>query len=283
MKVNFSVSNLYVIMKMNYFKKFDKVLLDVWKSYDYKGFQEFEKKIKALSKKELIPSTLSNTKQIKELEQKYKLDISNLVTSSQSKKNAVEMKKEQQTIIDKISTTVKGKDKERLINLVKTETNTKYGTFQEDSAIKLFETTTHKKVKQQQKRFEYYINTLNDVEWYLIGKLDGVIDDGNILEIKNRVNKLFNEVRRYEEPQIMTYMKMAGSDKGYMLEQYKNKTNPDFNINMIEYKYLYFENQVLPALYSFQKFFNHFITNDELKEQLICGQEAELYKLYSTY
>ena len=28
------VSNLFVIMGMNYFKKFDKVLSDIWKTYD---------------------------------------------------------------------------------------------------------------------------------------------------------------------------------------------------------------------------------------------------------
>ena len=42
-KINFSVSNLFVIMNMNYFKKFDKVVFSVWRQFNRSDYQKFSK------------------------------------------------------------------------------------------------------------------------------------------------------------------------------------------------------------------------------------------------
>ena len=343
--IKFSVSNLYVIMGMNYFKKFDKILLDVWKSYNYKEYKEFEKNykdthkivpatassnvqiaeltakyginvgnitdasrgscakgmimeqnaligkvnkgIKGESKKELSAiikrgfcgkASQENSKKISELECKYNIKINELIIAS-SDKSKEEKDKYQKEIIEKIDKAIIN-DKERLAKLIKSHTNTRFGIFQENNAVKLFEKETGKKVKDSQLRFDYHINTINNFEWHLIGKLDGKTDDGSVLEIKNRVNKLFGQVPTYEYPQLMVYMRLADSNKAYMFERYRNDAKPEHGIYEVKYTENYFEETVLPSIYKFQKFFDIFIKSDELKGMVVCGNEADLYSLF---
>lgn len=349
-KVKMSTSDLYVIMGLNYFHKFDKVLLSVWKSYDYNGYKDFETTYK--NTHNIIPSTMSNKLQIAELTSKHKFDVGNITNTSRASnakdmlsgqkqilnninknvkretkkelttiikrsmstkldednitkvkdlenkynikiqeqidasknKSKKEKEESQKKIIEQIDKVIK-EDKERLNKLVKTHTNTRFGIFQEDSAIKIFEKEKGKKISGQQKRFEYHINTLDDcinneikIDWFLVGKLDGYTEDCEVLEIKNRVNRLFGTVPRYEYPQLMTYMKMAGSQNGYMLEQYKGKDGKtEHGIYEVNYTNNYFDTLVLPAIHKFQTYFTDFIKCDKMKEELICGQEKELY------
>ena len=51
----------------------------------------------------------------------------------------------------------------------------------------------------------------------LVGKIDGITDKEEIVEVKNRVKKHFNCLRGYEKPQIMTYMWMHKKINGFMI------------------------------------------------------------------
>ena len=60
-------------------------------------------------------------------------------------------------------------------------------------------------------------------------------EKGEVVEIKNRVNKLFNELRSYEKPQIMSYMWMNKTNKGYMVENLRKKEGNSMNIIEVDY------------------------------------------------
>ena len=55
---------------------------------------------------------------------------------------------------------------------------------------------------------------LND-NWYVGGKVDGITDNNEIIEIKNRMYKLFFKLRDYEKVQIYMYMFINNINKGY--------------------------------------------------------------------
>lgn len=49
---------------------------------------------------------------------------------------------------------------------------------------------------------------------FIGGKIDGFNnEDGSVIEIKNRVNKLFYNLRNYEKVQIMCYLHLFNSKK----------------------------------------------------------------------
>lgn len=59
----------------------------------------------------------------------------------------------------------------------------------------------------------------------LVGYIDGRTENGRIVEIKNRQNRLFGRVPEYERIQVQVYMKLTGTHTCMFIEQYKDKTN----------------------------------------------------------
>jgi hypothetical protein len=54
------------------------------------------------------------------------------------------------------------------------------------------------------------------------GKMDGINHvDNTVVEVKNRVNRLFKELREYEKVQLMCYLYITGYNKGILVENYK--------------------------------------------------------------
>ena len=139
------------------------------------------------------------------------------------------------------------------------------------------------KIISNQNKYNEKIGDEYGYEWYLVGKVDGITEKGHVLEIKNRVNKLFYTVRNYEKPQIMVYLYLSGKLTGYLMEQCKDGKTIQYDIKKVEYPPNYYKDKVLPYLNKFKRFFSEFMKNDELKELVIDGNESKLYKLYLKY
>lgn len=284
-KVKISVSNLFVIMEMNYFKKFDKVLADCWRSCNYSDFIKWQNNAEKQNK---IAATLPKLTQIKKYEQKHKLELNleNNVKKSQYQSNNNDMKKIRDESVKKVDMKLKKVNKEDskiLQKLLVETTNTNYGTLQENSAIKIFENKMNVKIISNQNKYNEKIGDEYGYEWYLVGKVDGITEKGHVLEIKNRVNKLFYTVRNYEKPQIMVYLYLSGKLTGYLMEQCKDGKTIQYDIKKVEYPPNYYKDKVLPYLNKFKRFFSEFMKNDEWKECVIDGNESKLYKLYLKY
>lgn len=58
----------------------------------------------------------------------------------------------------------------------------------------------------------------------LIGYIDGRVEDGVIVEIKNRQKRLFGKVPEYERIQVQVYLKLTGARECKFIEQYKEST-----------------------------------------------------------
>lgn len=280
---NISVSNLYVLMGMNYFKKFDGVLASVWKSYDREDFLKWEKSVD-------ISKVASSAVQLEHIQKKLKVDISSQLKICQNTVCAKDLINKQREIVNTLirgmSTDARPEDVSKLeqdvSKLIKDNTNTSFGNRHEGGAIEKFETETNLKVVNQQRRFNFEIGTYNGLDWKLVGLIDGMTATGEIVEIKNRVGSMPKNkaLKNYETPQIMTYMWLAGSKTGYLAENYKISGSENLRIIPLKYKDDYFEKSVLPAIEKFIVFFNVFIGNDNMKSMLIKGDEENLYKIF---
>ena len=282
--VKISVSNLFVIMEMNFFKKFDKVVADSWRSCNYADYKKWVTKAESQNK---IPATLPEIQQIKKYEKKHNLNLKleETVKKSQSQSNNKDMRKIRDESIIKVSKKLKNvnpDDNKRIEKLMIKTTNTNYGTLQENSGIKAFEKEKKLKVSSSQTRFNQFIGDEYGYEWILVGKVDGITSDGCVLEIKNRVKCLFHDLRSYEKPQLMVYLYLSGKSKGYMMEQCKDGNSVEYDIIELKYIENYFDELVLPKINKFKKFFANFMVNDTWKEWVIDGKESELYKQYQS-
>lgn len=293
-KITFSTSNLFIIMNMNFFKKFDKVILNTWKSFDKKDFEKYSKIVSSMidksSKKPnqtFISTSKSNFQQLEEFKKQYDLDsnIHNKIKKCQSSTTSCQVNKIKDEIFESMkSKNIKTEHVERIKQLVNNSTNTVFGCRQEKNTIKEFEIIQECTVIEGQKKCEFKVgNISNTHEIILVGKIDGITQNGEIVEIKNRINKLFNMLKDYEKPQIMTYLWMNKVQNGFLVENLKKKNvNSSINIIPVTYESNYVEQNVIPNIKRYFEFFEHFMENEQLKIDILKGEENKVYSYFMT-
>ena len=98
--------------------------------------------------------------------------------------------------------------------------NTNFGTRKETNIGKTYEEITGMNVEKTNKRHTWDI-VPGKVE--VVGRFDGFAEDGTLVEIKQRVRRLFGEVREYENVQVHVYMKMANVTSAQLVEKYEDQ------------------------------------------------------------
>jgi hypothetical protein len=58
---------------------------------------------------------------------------------------------------------------------------------------------------------------------WVCGRLDALGEDGTVIEIKNRVRRLFGTVPEYERIQVLTYLFLTGSQDAFLVEAFKDQ------------------------------------------------------------
>ena len=174
--------------------------------------------------------------------------------------------------------------KTELIKMVNSFSNRGFGQFNESGAINIYSKLTKSTVSNKQKTIIAKLKTVNNIDWCIKGKIDGISLDINnttrIIEIKNRTKCLFNELKDYEQPQIQTYMKLFDINKGHMVECLR-KGSDENQINVIEVAFdQEYWNLIKERLLKFIDFFYEFLENPKLQELLI-NNELLLFSSFS--
>jgi hypothetical protein len=100
-----------------------------------------------------------------------------------------------------------------------TRMNTNFGTRKEDTVAEMYEAQTGDKVYKPNRRYDWEIAP----GFKVVGMFDGFTDSGKLIEIKNRVRRLFGEVKEYESVQVHVYMRMAQVDTAHLVERFEDK------------------------------------------------------------
>lgn len=112
-----------------------------------------------------------------------------------------------------------------LQELVRSSVFTRYGTEQEDGVRLRLPQATEKTDKYVKRR----VGLVDGIEVFVGGKCDGIADDGaggkKVVEIKNRVKRLFKRVVDYERVQLLAYMFIHGVGNGELVERYGETTH----------------------------------------------------------
>jgi len=71
------------------------------------------------------------------------------------------------------------------------------------------------------KLYKYKLCSINDIDFYICGKIDGIEND-ELIEVKNRKNRLFTFIPEYEQIQIEIYFKLTNLNKGKLIQNYND-------------------------------------------------------------
>ena len=295
------ISQLATHINLNPYGNLSQILVGLWVKIDFNGYSkkllELEQKtgtsFKALSEWEMMMALCDH----------FELNLKDQIKDSMKSECNTDLKKNQKTLLHQIEQiqvqTNEDKFKqEKLSSLITSFTNRGYGNHHESSAIDLYEEQTGYKVTDQQKKVTKKIITSQypHVEWYLVGKLDGLAIENSgeqiVVEIKNRTTRLFGHLKEYEKPQIQSYLKLMGLKHGHLVESLQvDKTKPyarkrEIKIIPVEYEEKYWDN-IKQRLSGFVSFFIDFIKNEQLQELVLCNpdQNAEqlLKNILETY
>jgi hypothetical protein len=117
-------------------------------------------------------------------------------------------------------------------------------------------------------------NEYGTFPWFIGGKIDGITKDRNtLIEIKNRVNRLFRIIPQYESIQIQMYLQLLELDKAILVECLKTKEHSvlheDVNVISVNRNSVSWDTDISPRLEGFVDFVIRLIHNEDLQNKYL--------------
>lgn len=110
--------------------------------------------------------------------------------------------------------------------------------------------------------------------WFIGGKIDGITRDRRtLIEIKNRVNRLFRIIPQYESIQVQVYLQLLGLDKAILVECLKTKEHnvlrENVNVISVNRDSEKWEADIAPRLEGFVDFVIRLIHDEDLQNKYL--------------
>lgn len=219
---------------------------------------------------------LDNREYIEYVSKKNNIDISKELRATDNSKNTAELDKNRKVLLEKLETSLKEKNpeisKKELAEVKKaagSAVNTNFGTKYENTGIEEYFKKTGRPVVEDNFFYKYKLLETEDFDLYIGGRVDGLLLDKEtgeitrVVEVKNRMRKLFNKLRDYERVQCHVYMRLLGTKEADLIEIYKRSSvECESSIITVEFSETFYKNEIEARIYNF---INSFI--EELKKQ----------------
>lgn len=275
MNITIAITDLAPLCQMDHYNNFSRVACNIWSKLEPKTYNEYKKKY---YKQGQYVANDNMYQKMTVLNSKIANDEINVVNEirkiNKTKNSTTDLINKQNELINRIETSVNSKkyssteevsivkqNLEDLKKLVKSSTNVVYGKKNEDSGYNIFEKETGLSIRAKQVSVRMaVIKTENNITWYLNGIADGLTTTDELIEIKNRRNKLFKQVRDYEMCQIQTYLYITKHPICYLVEL----INDDNAILSITRDTKYFSKNIKDNVLRFIHFMEDLFLSDEI-------------------
>jgi len=270
-------TDLTVITGANPYKDIEEIYIKYWKKYfkeDYLSvYNELVKKQLPLKQEETYYEC------VKRIAKESNVNIYQELGRCMSSKNTDDLNTGKKNLMDKIKEKIPESKKEEFTKSFNSLTNTNFGIKYENKGVDIYIEKTNNRVEFNRKYhkkvlFEIPSEKDNSIDmWHLGGKLDGlVLDKDNnqyVLEIKNRVNRLFYSLKEYEKVQCYVYMYLMDIEKTHLVETMKSKKDNSINIIEVQFEAEYWE-IIIEKTMEFIEDFYKFINDKNRKIELLA-------------
>jgi hypothetical protein len=143
--------------------------------------------------------------------------------SQQVVDNVVEAKKKIYDLPD-----ISREEKDELCNFAERVHFTSHGSKSEECIKKSVENQKSIQISKDDIFRKKHVFDINNHSVYIGGKCDGVAifnSKETVVEIKNRIHRLFGTIPEYEKVQLYSYMYIYGIDSGLLIENYNSQKN----------------------------------------------------------
>lgn len=152
--------------------------------------------------------------------------------------------------------------KTELLDKVKSDVQCTFGTHREQvSRDHMVATGVVAAVKYDNKfhvMWMEYPLTTSGTKWGVGGRVDGVDEEGRVVEIKNRARRFFPTVPDYELVQVQTYMALLDADETVFVQQ----LNGQQRSTVIQRDLVMWQVEIVPKLHQFMNLLDLFLADD---------------------
>lgn len=260
MELLFNISEIAIITGDNPYKTKRDYLIDFWKKNAKNDYQEYIKLTQFVKE--------TDDEVIKKITSKNNIDICADLAKCIKSNNTNDLNIMKKNILEKVSN-LPEVEKREIEKSILNVTNTKFGIRNETDITKIYEKMTGQIITKDNKYKKINIFENKNYKISIGGKIDGINNEScTIIEVKNRMNKLFYELRNYEKVQIMCYMYLFQTKKGHLVEAHKKKDETNVNIIEVSYDEDYMK-YIFEKLIDFSMFYIKFIENHDMKLKLL--------------
>lgn len=239
-KLYIKCSDLASCIGRHKYKPQSETILDYVKAYDGTAYARMHERLGVATKKDEARQAISEIKRVSpslalELTSSVKDTVAGACDDTTGYSDIVS--RTLATLENKIASdsNINERVKSTLIEECKKQIYTTFGTLAETGVIQAVSKQNNIKIHQES-GFKVHCKYLIDaytpdgrrVDVYIKGKVDGLQLDANgnyiVVEVKNRMKRLFGTVVDYEYVQVMAYMYMMEIDTAKLIENFQGQT-----------------------------------------------------------
>jgi hypothetical protein len=274
-------SDLSAVTGHNPYKQKCDIILKYWK----KHFKDDYLNTKELMKQGNIDEKIEETQMqcIERISKENNLDIKAVkkqLYKCLHSKNTNSLQTEKDTLISDVLKKLPEKQKTEFKESINHITNTQFGIRNEKNGVEIYKQQTGNNVEKSAKYHKEELFIINneldgcmDI-WTVGGKVDGIVtvkadNTTKILEIKNRVSRLFGIVKDYEKVQCYAYMYSLDIPRIDLAETLKSNKNSDMNIFELEFDEDFWQTEIVDNINNFVDDFYEFLNSPKRKIELL--------------
>jgi hypothetical protein len=237
MLVRIKASDVAACIGRHQYKPRAEVIDSMWKRYWPSTFE-------GLTKEDRAQEALSNSTEAQEIIRK----TLKIRAKDSNEANAIMAKAREQITLDaKLSDA----QKVEVIEHIRSKVSTTHGTRSEDLTADKVTADEGATLVRDEAFYQKHIASINGIDFCITGKIDRIEErpDGSrvLVEIKNRMNRLFRKVPEYEMIQVQVYLQMLNLVQARLIEQHNNQVAS----HDIERDDVLWREEILPALVNF--------------------------------
>lgn len=159
---------------------------------------------------------------------------------------------------------------------------TNYGTEYEQHALDYIRTTLSIDAVTDHTFYKKCLGEVNGQEVWVGGRIDAITPDRSlVLEVKNRIRKLFYNIPFYEHIQVQTYLELLDVDNGAVVEVLRgpgiSATGVCVNLVPIKRDRTLWNNSLAPKIKSFVKVLLDVMQSAELQDEYFMSKRKQAW------
>lgn len=272
----FYASNLAAATGMNPYKPPHEVLEDMWSRIDPAGYKAALARNDKKSKEETIQAILESNPGVSACVERAQS------TACEDSSQTLTVATTAHKALDKAE--IPAEHKELIKKHVQSNVFTKYGTDKEDRVFQTLLEQHGMKIAKDARFRKKQMGVIKGKPWYIGGKVDAVTSDrSRVVEIKNRVRRLFGRVVDYEHVQLQAYMQLLDIPDSSLVECFTGKDGAlDMNVFHVQRDDSFWASKVMTRLTKFAGLLIDLLDNHAIQDGYLgCNREGFMKKFLS--